>query len=73
MRLIQKVKKMMERMSKKMRISENGLNFIKSFEGCDLVAKHYKGEQYYTIRISDIMELMLRLVKQLHNKKLIIC
>ena len=73
MRLIQKVKKMMERMSKKMRISENGLNFIKSFEGCDLVAKKYKGEQYYTIRISDIMELMLRLVKQLHNKKLIIC
>lgn len=32
-----------------MRISEKGLNFIKSFEGCDLVAKKYKGEKYYTI------------------------
>ena len=32
-----------------MKISSNGLNFIKKFEGCDLVAKKYKGEQYYTI------------------------
>ena len=26
-----------------MKISSNGLNFIKKFEGCDLVAKKYKG------------------------------
>lgn len=32
-----------------MKISNEGLDFIKSFEGCDLVAKRYKGEKYYTI------------------------
>ena len=32
-----------------MKISNTGLEFIKSFEGCDLVAKKYKGEKYYTI------------------------
>lgn len=32
-----------------MELSIKGLNLIKEFEGCDLVAKKYKGEKYYTI------------------------
>lgn len=32
-----------------MKISTQGLNFIKSFEGCDLTAVKYPGEKYYTI------------------------
>ena len=32
-----------------MQISENGINFIKEFEGCDLTAYHNAGERYLTI------------------------
>ena len=32
-----------------MQISENGINFIKNFEGCDLKAYRNAGEKYYTV------------------------
>ena len=32
-----------------MQISENGINFIKEFEGCDLKAYRNAGERYYTV------------------------